>query len=348
MAHGRPDRKWKGADMAAMSVGQMVELFVEPGAPIYVKAFDGSTYGSEDAPVTLVIRNSRAIYYLVNAPGELGLARAYLQGDIDSPQLDPGDPYALFGKLVDVKPYLRTPNPAQLAKALASVASHGIRRPEPPAIEGPGRMRRMSEGLLPHTRKGDAATVSYHYDQSNDFYALFLGPSMTYTCAVFDSPDTSLEAAQKAKLDLVLDKLALKPGDRLLDIGCGWGSMAIEAAKRGIHTLGVTLSEEQVEWAQRWIRQEGLEDLAEVRLMDYRDVPEGDFDGICSLGMMEHVGYKHYPAYFQEIYNKLKPGAMLLNHQITRCNSHQGKKAGEFIDRYIFPTASCRARPKSR
>lgn len=169
--------------MAAMSVGQMVELFVKPGAPIYVKAFDGSTYGSEDAPVTLVIRNSRAIYYLVNAPGELGLTRAYLQGDIDSPQLDPGNPYALFGKLVDVKPYLRTPNPAQLAKALASVASHGIRRPEPPAIEGPGRMRRMSEGLLPHTRKGDAATVSYYYDQSNDFYVLFLGPSMTYTCA---------------------------------------------------------------------------------------------------------------------------------------------------------------------
>ncbi|WP_289097553.1 class I SAM-dependent methyltransferase [uncultured Bifidobacterium sp.] len=323
--------------MASMTVAQMVGLFVKPDAPIHVTAFDGSSFGDPDAPVTLTVNNSRAVYHLVNAPGELGLARAYLQGDIDSPQLVPGDPYRLFGDLVAVKPYLRTPNPAQLAHALASIASHGIRRPAPPSIEGPGRLRRLTEGLLPHSKAGDAATVSYHYDQSNDFYALFLGPSMTYTCAVFDSPDTSLEAAQKAKLDLILDKLALRPGSRLLDIGCGWGSMEIEAARRGIRVLGVTLSEEQVEWAQRWIRREGLEDLAEVRLMDYRDVPEGDFDAICSIGMMEHVGHRHYPAYFKEIYDKLKPGAMLLNHQITRCNSHQGKKAGEFIDRYIFP-----------
>ncbi|MEE1295818.1 MAG: class I SAM-dependent methyltransferase [Bifidobacterium sp.] len=323
--------------MAAMNVGQMVELFIRPGAPLRVVAFDGSSFGSEDAPLTIEVRNSRAVYYLANSPNELGLARAYLQGDIDSPQLVPGNPYTLFKDLMALKPYLRMPNPAQLAKAAASVASHGWKRPAPPAIEGPGKAKRLSEGLLPHTKAGDAATVSYHYDQSNAFYRLFLGPSMTYTCAVFDSPDTSLEAAQKAKLDLVLDKLALKPGDRLLDIGCGWGSMEIEAAKRGIKVLGVTLAEEQVEWAQRWIRQEGLEDLAEVRLMDYRDVPEGDFDAICSLGMMEHVGHKHYPSYFQEIYDKLKPGAMLLNHQITRCDSHQGKKAGLFIDRYIFP-----------
>ena len=323
--------------MAAMTVAQMIELFLKPGAPVHIESFDGSSYGSDDAPLTLQVKNSRAIYYMVNAPSELGLARAYLQGDIDSPQLVPGNPYALFKELVPLKSYLRTPNPAQLAKALASVASHGFHRPAPPDIEGPSRARRISEGLLPHSKAGDEATVSYHYDQSNEFYSMFLGPSMTYTCAVFDSPLMSLEAAQKNKIDLVLDKLALQPGERLLDIGCGWGSMVIEAAKRGIKARGVTLSEEQVEWAQRWIKDEGLEDLAEVRLMDYRDVPEGDFDGICSIGMMEHVGHKHYPSYFKEIYAKLKPGAKLLNHQITRCNSHQGKKAGQFIDRYIFP-----------
>ena len=323
--------------MAAMTVAQMIELFLKPGAPVHIESFDGSSYGSDDAPLTLQVKNSRAIYYMVNAPSELGLARAYLQGDIDSPQLVPGNPYALFKELVPLKSYLRTPNPAQLAKALASVASHGFHRPAPPDIEGPSRARRISEGLLPHSKAGDEATVSYHYDQSNEFYSMFLGPSMTYTCAVFDSPLMSLEAAQKNKIDLVLDKLALQPGERLLDIGCGWGSMVIEAAKRGIKALGVTLSEEQVEWAQRWIKDEGLEDLAEVRLMDYRDVPEGDFDGICSIGMMEHVGHKHYPSYFKEIYAKLKPGAKLLNHQITRCNSHQGKKAGQFIDRDIFP-----------
>ena len=130
--------------MASMPVAQMVELFVKPDAPIHVAAFDGSSFGDADAPVTLEIKSSRAIYYLVTAPGELGLARAYLQGDIDSPQLVPGDPYRLFGDLVAVKPYLRTPNPAQLAHAVASVASHGIRLPEPPASEGPGRLRRLA------------------------------------------------------------------------------------------------------------------------------------------------------------------------------------------------------------
>jgi cyclopropane-fatty-acyl-phospholipid synthase len=220
---------------------------------------------------------------------------------------------------------------------LSTVAKHGIRHPERPAIEGPSKLRRITEGWLPHTKAGDAATVSYHYDQSNEFYRLFLGPSMTYTCAVFNTPEDSLEEAEERKLNLVLDKLGVKAGERLLDIGCGWGSMEVLAAKRGIHVLGVTLSQEQVDWAQDWIRREGLEDLAEVRLMDYRDVPEGDFDAICSLGMMEHVGFKHYPSYFKEILDKLKPNGTLLNHQITRTRSTDGKTAGQFIDRYIFP-----------
>lgn len=323
--------------MAGMSVAQMIRMFLRPDAPVRVEAFDGSVFGAQDAPLCLKVKNSRAVYYMANHPNDLGLARAYLQGDIDSPQLVPGNPYEVFKSLTQLKDYIVRPSAAGIARVMASIMSHGVRRPEPPSIEGPSRIRRISEGLLPHTRAGDAATVSYHYDQSNEFYSLFLGPSMTYTCALFATPDGSLEDAQHAKLNLVLDKLGLKAGDRLLDIGCGWGSMEIMAAKRGIHVIGVTLSDEQVSWGREWIAREGLEDRAEIRLMDYRDVPEGGFDGICSLGMMEHVGVKHYPSYFREILDKLKPNGKLLNHQITRTNSSDGKSAGAFIDRYIFP-----------
>ena len=323
--------------MPEMSVAHMVQLFLKPDTPLRVEAFDGSSFGSKSSPVWLQIHNPRAIYYMMEHPGELGLARAYLQGDLDSPQLIPGNPYQVFAYLTSLKPYVRKPDPKGLLTAMAVVAGHGIHLPKPPSIEGPSKLARIREGLFPHTEAGDAATVSYHYDQSNEFYAMFLGQSMTYTCALFNKPDASLEDAQRAKLELVLDKLNLKPGDRLLDIGCGWGSMEIVAAKRGINVLGVTLSAEQVTWGKEWIHREGLDDLAEIRLMDYREIPEGDFDGICSLGMMEHVGVRHYHAYFQEIYNKLKPEHMLLNHQITRTTSFGRKSAGAFIDRYIFP-----------
>ncbi|RBP99021.1 class I SAM-dependent methyltransferase [Bifidobacterium xylocopae] len=320
-----------------MTVAQMVEAFLEPDAPVQVRAFDGSRFGADDAPLHLEVKSSRAVYYIAEHPNDLGLARAYLQGDLDSPELLPGNPYGVFKQLTGLKAYMRKPSKPELARIAAGVFSHGVHVPDPPAIEGPSLLMRLRDGIRPHTRKGDAATVSYHYDQSNDFYRLFLGSSMTYTCAVFDKPDTSLEDAQWHKLDMVLDKMNLKAGDRLLDIGCGWGSMEIAAAKRGIHVIGVTLADEQVEWGQDWIRREGLEDLAEIRLMDYRDVPESGFDGICSIGMMEHVGFKQYPAYFREMMDKLRPGGILLNHQITRTNSHDGKRAGGFIDRYIFP-----------
>ncbi|MCI1223366.1 MAG: cyclopropane-fatty-acyl-phospholipid synthase family protein [Bifidobacterium subtile] len=323
--------------MAGMTVADMIGLFADDTGQVNVTAFDGSTFGPDDAPLHLIVKNSRAVYYMVEHPNDLGLARAYLQGDIASPEILPGDPYEVFKRLTELEGSFHRPDPIGLAKMLSTVAKHGIRHPERPAIEGPSKLRRITEGLLPHTKAGDAATVSYHYDQSNEFYRLFLGPSMTYTCAVFNTPDDSLEEAEERKLNLVLDKLGVKAGERMLDIGCGWGSMEVLAAKRGIHVLGVTLSQEQVDWAQDWIRREGLEDLAEVRLMDYRDVPEGDFDAICSLGMMEHVGFKHYPSYFKEILDKLKPNGTLLNHQITRTRSTDGKTAGQFIDRYIFP-----------
>lgn len=321
----------------AMTVAEMIGVFFPPHVPIHFVAFDGSSYGDAHAELVIEIKRPRALYYIANHPGELGLARAYLQGDLDSPSLCPGDPYPILKALEHMRSLITKPNPLKVAKVLAALASHGIRRPAPPAIEGPSRWGRIRHGLLPHTKAGDAATVSYHYDQSNEFYAMFLGKSMTYTCALFHDPSDSLEQAQEAKLNLVLDKLDLHPGDHLLDIGCGWGSMAIRAAKRGIHVIGVTLSEEQVEWGNEWIKREGLSDMAELRLQDYRDIPEEDFDGICSLGMMEHVGIKHYPHYFEEIYKKLKPGARLLNHQITRVNSYTGNSADSFIDRYIFP-----------
>lgn len=321
----------------SMTVSQMIESFLEPDAPVQVKAFDGSTFGNDDAPFHLLLKNSRAMYYIAENPNDLGLARAYLQGDLDSPELLPGNPYEVFKKLVGLKKYLKKASKTDIARIGAAVFSHGIHVPEPPAIEGPSLYTRLREGIRPHTRKGDAATVSYHYDQSNDFYSLFLGSSMTYTCAVFENENQTLEDAQWHKLNMVLDKLNLHGGDTLLDIGCGWGSMEIAAARRGIHVIGVTLAKEQVEWAQAWIKREGFESLAEVRLMDYRDVQETDFDGICSVGMMEHVGFKQYPHYFNEMLEKLRPGGILLNHQITRTNSRDNKKAGRFIDRYIFP-----------
>lgn len=162
---------------------------------------------------------------------------------------------------------------------------------------------------------------------------------MTYTCAVFDTPDMSLDDAQRNKIDLVLDKLDLKPGDRMLDIGCGWGALVIAAAKRGIKALGVSLSHEQIEYGQEWIRREGLENLAELRVMDYREVPERDFDGITSVGMMEHVGAKNYRHYFDEMFKLLKPAGRLLNHQITISKDKPNNRPGtdEFLDRYIFP-----------
>ena len=320
-----------------MTVAEMIGLFLTPDAPVQVTAFDGSVFGQDQAPLHLEVKNSRAMYYITENPNDLGLARAYLQGDLDSPELLPGNPYQVLKELMGLKHFVKHPSKMELARAAGAVFSHGVRVPEPPAIEGPSLAKRLTEGIRPHTRRGDAATVSYHYDQSNDFYRLFLGSSMTYTCAVFEKADGSLEDAQWHKLNMVLDKMHLNAGDRLLDVGCGWGSMEIAAARRGIHVIGVTLAEEQVEWAQNWIRQEGLQDLAEVRLMDYRDVPESGFDGICSIGMMEHVGYKQYPSYFKEMMDKLRPGGILLNHQITRTNSHDHKRAGGFIDRYIFP-----------
>ena len=188
-----------------------------------------------------------------------------------------------------------------------------------------------------HSKRRDADSISKHYDISNTFYEYVLGPSMAYTCAVYPSADSSLDAAQDNKYRLIFDKLGLEPGHRLLDIGCGWGSMVRHAASRGVRALGVTLSAEQASWAQDAIRREGLDELAEVRFLDYRDVDGADFDAISSIGLTEHIGVANYPDYFRSILALLRPGGRLLNHSITRPENTASFKTEPFIDRYVFP-----------
>ncbi|WP_262500289.1 class I SAM-dependent methyltransferase [Phycicoccus endophyticus] len=197
------------------------------------------------------------------------------------------------------------------------------------------RWRRVAEGLR-HSLTRDAEAIHHHYDVSNRFYELVLGPSMTYTCACYPTPEATLEQAQENKYRLVFDKLGLRPGDRLLDIGCGWGGMVRYAARQGVSTLGVTLSREQALWAQKAIAEEGLSDLAEVRHSDYRDVTETGFDALSSIGLTEHIGVRNYPAYFGFIKDRLRPGGLVLNHCITRPHNRP-TSTGAFIDRYVFP-----------
>ena len=205
-----------------------------------------------------------------------------------------------------------------------------------------GRFGRMVSALT-HDRKRDAQAIAHHYDVSNDFYALWLDPAMVYSCAYFPTASESLATAQQAKLDHVLNKIMLKPGERLLDIGCGWGALAIRAAEKfGAQVVGVTLSKQQYQLASERVAQAGLSDRVDIRLQDYRDLGtrDGHFDKITSIGMFEHVGLKHLPAYFGRIQSLLKDGGLALNHGITSTDPGSGSAplgAAQFIEKYVFP-----------
>jgi cyclopropane-fatty-acyl-phospholipid synthase len=194
----------------------------------------------------------------------------------------------------------------------------------------------VAEGLR-HSKRRDADAIHHHYDVSNTFYELVLGPSMTYTCACYPTPTATLEQAQENKYRLVFEKLRLRPGDRLLDVGCGWGGMVRYAARHGVHALGVTLSREQALWGQKAIAEQGLAELAEIRHADYRDIRDGGFDAVSSIGLTEHIGVANYPSYFRFLRSKLRIGGLLLNHCITRPDNTRPAGAGHFIDRYVFP-----------
>jgi cyclopropane-fatty-acyl-phospholipid synthase len=298
-------------------------------------AYDGSTAGCESAVLGMDLLTPRGTTYLTTAPGELGLARAYISGDIDVRGVHPGDLYELLKLLADKVEFTR-PSPLLMANIIRSVGVEHLLPAPPPPQEVLPRWRRIAEGLR-HSKTRDAEAIHHHYDVSNAFYQWVLGPSMTYTCAVYPDPEATLEEAQENKYRLIFEKLRLQPGDRLLDVGCGWGGMVRYAARRGVRAIGATLSAEQSAWAQQAIQAEGLSDLAEVRHSDYRDIGEIGFDAVSSIGLTEHIGVKNYPSYFGFLKSKLRTGGLLLNHCITRNNNKSNFRASSFTDRYVFP-----------
>ncbi|MER7459997.1 class I SAM-dependent methyltransferase [Micromonospora sp. NPDC126480] len=318
------------------TVADVVRALTTGPLPVRVAGYDGSAVGPADAGITLSVHSARGLSYLLTAPGDLGMARAYVSGDLGLEGVHPGDPYEALRILKD-EVRLRVP---PVAEALALARGLGWERllpPPPPPQEALPRWKRVMNGLR-HSRTRDSTAISHHYDVSNAFYEKVLGESMTYTCAVFRSPDDSLETAQAAKYDLVAQKLALKAGTRLLDVGCGWGGMVRHAAREyGVKALGVTLSRAQAQWARAAIEREGLTGLAEVRHLDYRDAPREQFDAVSSIGLTEHIGVRNYPAYFGFLRDRLRPDGRLLNHCITRADNRAPHRSGAFIDRYVFP-----------
>lgn len=337
----------------SVDVASFVSSIFNGQLPFRVEAFDGSTASpSVESPansITLRILNRDALVRFINRPGELGLARAYVAGDID---VD-GDLDALF--TLQVPPLRQILTLANIRGLSSEVGTAAFKRLAPPSVEARQR------GSL-HSRGRDKDAISHHYDVSNRFYEMVLGPSMTYSCAVFQSPDDTLEIAQRRKVDLVARKLDLQPGMRLLDVGCGWGAMAIHAAKEyGASVVGVTLSEPQRRYATEQAKLAGVSDLVEFRLQDYRDVKDGPFDAISSIGMSEHVGRRSLAAYSQCLFDLLKPGGRFLNHAIGRPVSFEAdpqpsktselnrqmqialgmrgpsKTGSAFIERYVFP-----------
>ena len=322
------------------TISDAVRALLGRELPFRVTAYDGSSTGPADSPYGLNIRNERGLSYLVTAPGDLGMARAYAMGDLDLLGVHPGDPYealmAIKGNGSGLR--FRVPPPGDAIGIVRTIGLSHLKPPVVPPQEYLPRWRRIVEGVL-HSPGRDAEAIHHHYDVSNRFYELVLGPSMTYTCACFPSEAAALEQAQEHKYDLVCQKLALQPGQRLLDVGCGWGGMVRHAVRNyGVTALGVTLSAEQAAWASTKIKELDLQDRAEVRHLDYREVTEGDFDAISSIGLTEHIGVANYPAYFGFLRDKLKPHGRLLNHCITRQNNRLAR-TGAFIDRYIFPDA---------
>ncbi|MFE5187482.1 class I SAM-dependent methyltransferase [Streptomyces sp. NPDC056628] len=325
---------------AALRLQVLLEKLLGTPLPVRIRAWDGSRSGPPGAPA-LVVHNRRAVRRLLYRPGELGLARAWVAGDLDIE----GDLYTVLDLLAGLVwergddargtlEILRDPEARAAVRGLVRLG--GLPLPPAPPPEEVRRPRHL------HTRRTDKRAISHHYDVGNDFYELVLGPSMVYSCAYWQAPppEGTLEDAQRDKLDLVCRKLGLKAGMRLLDVGCGWGSMAVHAAREyGVDVVGITLSQEQAAYARKRVADEGLTDKVEIRVQDYRDVADGPYDAVSSIGMAEHVGAERYLEYADVLHALLKPGGRLLNHQIGRRpqRDESSYQVDEFIDAYVFP-----------
>jgi cyclopropane-fatty-acyl-phospholipid synthase len=308
-----------------MSVADIFEAVLGDDSPVAVEAYDGSRTGPISAATTLHVRSPQALQYLVTAPNDLGMARAYVTDQLD---ID-GDLHAALHAIASRD--FAAVSLLEKVKLFRSVGLSNLRRPPVPDQEAHLSGRR-------HSKQRDAAAISHHYDVSNDFYRMVLGPSMAYTCALYPTESATLEEAQAAKFDLVCRKLGLEPGMRLLDVGCGWGGMVLHAVREyGVTAVGVTLSRKQAEWGAKAVAEAGLTGRAEVRFGDYRDVRERGFDAVSSIGLTEHIGEAQLGAYFRFLRSRLREGGRLLNHCITRFDGQQNARAGGFIDRYIFP-----------
>ncbi|MER6779249.1 MULTISPECIES: cyclopropane-fatty-acyl-phospholipid synthase family protein [unclassified Streptomyces] len=357
---------------AAPRLAALAETLLGAPLPVRIRAWDGSEAGPPAGP-TLVLANRRALRRVLWRPGELGLARAWVAGDLTvegdlfelldrvagllwerPPAAVPETPPALrrsgLGKLGALRPQLpqlpdRAAGAAQTAALLRDPEARSALRdlvalarpwpaPAPPPEETAGR-----RGGPIHSKGRDKQAISHHYDVGNEFYERVLGPSMVYSCAYW-SPGSTLEEAQRDKLDLVCRKLGLRPGERLLDVGCGWGSMALHAAREyGVRVTGITLSREQAVYARKRAAEEGLADRIDIRIQDYRDVKDGPYEAISSIGMAEHVGAERYREYARTLHALLAPGGRLLNHQIARPPEpdEEAYRIDEFIDAYVFP-----------
>lgn len=327
--HGEPSTR-----TVAEVVGPLIRRLLGPEPTVPFTFWDGSRLGPATADACVVVQSPRALRRLLYAPGELGVARAYVAGELDVE----GDVFAALG-LKDVLDH-RPDGQEGLALGFDGLrsawrAARELRALGPP-LSPPAEEARLHGRF--RSRRRDAAAIAHHYDVSDEFYRLLLGETMTYSCGLFADEHIDLDDAQRAKYDLICHKLGVGPGMRLLDVGCGWGGMVLHAAARyGVRAVGITLSRPQRDLAARRVAAAGLTDRVEIRLQDYRDVGDGPFDAIASIGMFEHVGDAGMAKYFGRLLGLLRAPGRLLNHAISRPPGSDALAGDSFVQRYVFP-----------